>query len=196
MRTVDHAADEFCEEGRFERLPERVQEALGELAGTAKEGLLALSVGVGLGVLAEFDGGRSRRGRRFEGPPGPWPVGGASRPRGRRGHARRAPRAGGSAAGARGRRLGRGAAEHVRERARSGRPGSGRGPRVKLNHASKHQEQRDVTGQRHDHPPFSPAPGGPLRPQGKLTAKLQDEPLGWRTWAWLCGLRYVARRWR
>jgi putative transposase len=32
-------------------LPERVQVALGELAGAAKEGLLALSVGVGLGVL-------------------------------------------------------------------------------------------------------------------------------------------------
>ena len=30
-------------------LPERVQVALGELAGAAKEGLLALSVGVGLG---------------------------------------------------------------------------------------------------------------------------------------------------
>ena len=29
-------------------------EALGELAGAAKEGLLALSVGVGLGVLAEL----------------------------------------------------------------------------------------------------------------------------------------------
>ena len=35
-------------------LPERVQEALGELVGSAKEGLLALSVGVGLGVLAEL----------------------------------------------------------------------------------------------------------------------------------------------
>ena len=34
-------------------LPERVPEALGELAGAAKEGLLALSVGVGLGVLHE-----------------------------------------------------------------------------------------------------------------------------------------------
>jgi putative transposase len=33
-------------------LPERVQEALGELVGAAKEGLLALSVGVGLGVLS------------------------------------------------------------------------------------------------------------------------------------------------
>jgi putative transposase len=37
-----------------EQLPERVQEALGELAGAAKEGLLSLSVGVGLGVLAEL----------------------------------------------------------------------------------------------------------------------------------------------
>ena len=36
-------------EGRIERLPQRVQDALGELAGAAKEGLLALSVGVGPG---------------------------------------------------------------------------------------------------------------------------------------------------
>ena len=35
-------------------LPARVQEALGQLVGSAKEGLLALSVGVGLGVLAEL----------------------------------------------------------------------------------------------------------------------------------------------
>jgi transposase-like protein len=35
-------------------LPERVQEALGELVGAAKEGLLALSVGVGLGVLSSM----------------------------------------------------------------------------------------------------------------------------------------------
>ena len=34
-------------------LPPRVQEALGELVSSAKEGLLALSVGVGLGVLHE-----------------------------------------------------------------------------------------------------------------------------------------------
>src|SRR5215207_4200419 len=39
---------------RFEELPERVRDALGELAGAAKEGLLALSVGVGLGVLHEL----------------------------------------------------------------------------------------------------------------------------------------------
>nr|MDQ3319836.1 IS256 family transposase [Actinomycetota bacterium] len=37
-----------------EELPERVTEALGELAGAAREGLMALSVGVGLGVLAEL----------------------------------------------------------------------------------------------------------------------------------------------
>jgi putative transposase len=35
-------------------LPARVQEALGELVGAAQEGLLALSVGVGLGVMAEL----------------------------------------------------------------------------------------------------------------------------------------------
>jgi transposase-like protein len=35
-------------------LPQRIQEALGELVGAAKEGLLALSVGVGLGVLSEL----------------------------------------------------------------------------------------------------------------------------------------------
>ncbi len=35
-------------------LPPRVQEALGELVGVAQEVLLALSVGLGLGVLAEL----------------------------------------------------------------------------------------------------------------------------------------------
>jgi putative transposase len=38
----------------IEGLPPSVLEALGELAGAAKEGLLALSVGVGLGVLHEL----------------------------------------------------------------------------------------------------------------------------------------------
>jgi putative transposase len=37
-----------------EELPPRVREALGELVGAAKDGLLALSVGVGLGVLTEL----------------------------------------------------------------------------------------------------------------------------------------------
>jgi hypothetical protein len=35
-------------------VPERVQVALGQLVGAAKEGLLALSIGVGLGVLTEL----------------------------------------------------------------------------------------------------------------------------------------------
>src|SRR5437764_3354062 len=35
-------------------LPERVQEALGQLVGAAKEGLLSLSVAVGLGVLSSM----------------------------------------------------------------------------------------------------------------------------------------------
>jgi putative transposase len=35
-------------------LPAGVQQALGELLGAAQEGLMALSVGVGLGVLAEL----------------------------------------------------------------------------------------------------------------------------------------------
>jgi transposase-like protein len=54
MGTVDHEADEVVGDGRIERLPQRVQDSLGELAGAAKEGLLALSVGVGLGVLHEL----------------------------------------------------------------------------------------------------------------------------------------------
>jgi len=44
----------IAEQQSFEELPERVREALGELAGAAKEGLMALSVGVGLGVLHEL----------------------------------------------------------------------------------------------------------------------------------------------
>jgi putative transposase len=54
MRTVVHEADGDVGEGRIERLPQRVQDALGELAGAAKEGLIALLVGVGLGVLHEL----------------------------------------------------------------------------------------------------------------------------------------------
>jgi hypothetical protein len=46
MRNVDHDADGVGET-KFDALPERVQEALGELAGAAKDGLLALSVGSG-----------------------------------------------------------------------------------------------------------------------------------------------------
>jgi putative transposase len=53
MRTVTAASVAVGEE-RIEGLPASVLEALGELAGAAKEGLLALSVGVGLGVLHEL----------------------------------------------------------------------------------------------------------------------------------------------
>jgi len=42
------------EQTSTQALPPRVEEALGELAEAAKEGLLALSVGVGLGVLGEL----------------------------------------------------------------------------------------------------------------------------------------------
>jgi putative transposase len=53
MRTVSAASVAANREG-IERLPESVQATLGELVGAAKEGLLALSVGVGLGVLGEL----------------------------------------------------------------------------------------------------------------------------------------------
>jgi transposase-like protein len=53
MRTVEQDADAIGQT-TLDALPGRVQEALGELAGAAKEGLLALSVGVGLGVLNEL----------------------------------------------------------------------------------------------------------------------------------------------
>jgi len=53
MKNVDEGADAVGET-KVDALPERVQETLGELAGAAKEGLLALSVGVGLGVLTEL----------------------------------------------------------------------------------------------------------------------------------------------
>jgi putative transposase len=53
MRTVS-AGSAATEPRAEDELPVSVQEALGELVGAAKEGLLALSVGVGLGVLHEL----------------------------------------------------------------------------------------------------------------------------------------------
>lgn len=50
MNTVKQGQDTGSEHA----LSFRVQDALGELAGTAKDGLLALSVGLGLGVLSEM----------------------------------------------------------------------------------------------------------------------------------------------
>ena len=48
-------------------LPAEIQEALGELVGAAREGLLALSVGLGLAVVHQVMERGSRRGRRPEG---------------------------------------------------------------------------------------------------------------------------------
>src|SRR3954451_10537674 len=53
MRTVSAASVAANQEG-IEGVSPSVLEALGELAGAAKEGLLALSVGVGLGGLHEL----------------------------------------------------------------------------------------------------------------------------------------------
>ncbi len=53
MTNLDETVDAIGQT-KFDALPGRVQEALGELAGAVKEGLLALSVGVGLGVLTEL----------------------------------------------------------------------------------------------------------------------------------------------
>ena len=49
-------------------LPERVQEALGQLVGAAREGLLALSVEVGLTGRSRSVGAASRSGGRGRGP--------------------------------------------------------------------------------------------------------------------------------
>jgi putative transposase len=49
VKNVEHDSD-----ARELALPPSVQEALGELVNAAKDGLLALSVGIGLGVLAEM----------------------------------------------------------------------------------------------------------------------------------------------
>ncbi len=54
MSTVSGMQVVNAQEARELALPAHVQESLGELVHAAKEGLLALSVGVGLGVLAEL----------------------------------------------------------------------------------------------------------------------------------------------
>ncbi len=54
MSTVSGIQVVNAQEARGIALPAQVQESLGELVHVAKEGLLALSVGVGLGVLAEL----------------------------------------------------------------------------------------------------------------------------------------------
>jgi hypothetical protein len=117
-------------------LRERIQEALGQLAGAAKEGLLGLSVGVGLGVLAEqLMGRRSRRRRRPEGQAQRATKRGASRARVGRGNARRPTGRGGAAAGTRRRWRRGGAACDLRAlrfagRARAGGDGANAGERL------------------------------------------------------------------
>jgi putative transposase len=54
MKTVPAVKVVTATEATQTPLPPRVQQALGQLVGAAKEGLLALSVGVGLGVLSEL----------------------------------------------------------------------------------------------------------------------------------------------
>jgi putative transposase len=54
MQTVSRSQVVTAQEVVEQPLPPRIQEALGELVGAAKEGLLALSVSVGLGVLSEM----------------------------------------------------------------------------------------------------------------------------------------------
>ena len=86
-----------------------IQEALGELVGAAREGLLALSVGVGLGVVHEL---MELEVDEVVGPKGkhnPDRVGEASRPRGRVDDAGRPARAGQPPADAHGRRRARAA---------------------------------------------------------------------------------------
>ncbi len=54
MRKVTAAKVVTAAEASESPLPPQIQEALGELVGAAREGLLALSVGVGLGVVHEL----------------------------------------------------------------------------------------------------------------------------------------------
>jgi hypothetical protein len=54
MRNVTPEQVAMAEQHRRGELPDRIEGALGELAGAAKEGLMALSVVIGLGVLHEL----------------------------------------------------------------------------------------------------------------------------------------------
>ena len=54
MKKVSGGQVVTASEAAGSSLPPQIQEALGELVGAAREGLLALSVGVGLGVVHEL----------------------------------------------------------------------------------------------------------------------------------------------
>lgn len=60
MRKVSGSQVVSTTEALESPLPAEIQEALGELVGAAREGLLALSVGVGLRVVHELMESRSR----------------------------------------------------------------------------------------------------------------------------------------
>src|SRR3954469_20797917 len=87
MRTVTAASVAANGQGT-ERLPDSVLDALGKLAGAAKDGLMALSVGVGLGVLHELMEVEVDEVVGPKGPPRSAALGGAPRPWRGRGHAR------------------------------------------------------------------------------------------------------------
>src|SRR3954452_24058660 len=54
MKEVSEPQVVTAMEASESQLPPQIQDALGELVGAAREGLLALSVGVGLGVVHEL----------------------------------------------------------------------------------------------------------------------------------------------
>ena len=100
MQTVSRRQVEPGIESIEEPLPPRVQEALGQLVGAAKEGLLALSVGVGLGVLEELMAEEVEEVCGPRGQPRSGPGRLSARQRRGGGHARRPARAGEPAADA------------------------------------------------------------------------------------------------
>lgn len=83
MRNVTPEQVAMAEQHRRGELPDRIEGALGELAGAAKEGLMALSVGVGLGVLHEL---MAAEVDEVVGPKGKVPPGGRARYLRRRRH--------------------------------------------------------------------------------------------------------------
>ena len=94
-------------------LPEEIQLAMTDIAGAAREGLLAMSVAAGMAVMAAMFEAEISRGVRAEGQARPEPGRGAPRHRERLGHPGRAPGGGGPAAGTH-RRWARGAADQLR----------------------------------------------------------------------------------
>ena len=93
-------------------LPEEIALAMADIAGAAREGLLAMSVAAGLAVMADDVRGRDRRVLRAEGQARSGPGRGAPRLRARLGHPGRAQGGGGAAPGTH-RRWARGAADQL-----------------------------------------------------------------------------------